>query len=58
MVQLLPWNMTGFAQEEPTVQLLCYSPDNQETPQYGKLHPFLCHLMVNLNNENQTPNPT
>lgn len=33
--------MAGFAKEEPTVQLLYYSPDNQETPQYGRLRPFL-----------------
>lgn len=58
MMQLLPWNMTGFVKEEPTVQFLYYSPDNQEPPQYGKLYPFLYHLMVNLNNETQTSNPT
>lgn len=57
MVQLLPCYMTEVTKEEPTAPLLYHSPDSQETLQHGKLHPFLCHLGVNLNNENKIQTP-
>ncbi|KAJ7402806.1 hypothetical protein BTVI_83099 [Pitangus sulphuratus] len=36
--------MTRFAKEEPTVQLLYYSSDNQETPQHGQMDDVLDHI--------------